>query len=163
MRSTTCRRNSGDVPNLYKVEGVDATSQACRTPCQQAGLQLTKANIVAIYLQRVKKNVHAVLAFSPVGDAFRNRLRMFPSLVNCCAIDWFQEWPAEALYCVANQQRPSANAQLDNMEGALNLFKIIHQMVEEGPLKVLAATKRNVDVPRSPTSSSSPPSPRCST
>lgn len=27
---------------------------------------------------------------SPIGDAFRTRLRMFPSLVNCCTIDWFQ-------------------------------------------------------------------------
>ena len=26
---------------------------------------------------------------SPVGDAFRSRCRMFPSLVNCCTIDWF--------------------------------------------------------------------------
>ena len=26
---------------------------------------------------------------SPIGDAFRNRLRMFPSLINCCTIDWF--------------------------------------------------------------------------
>ena len=33
---------------------------------------------------------HLVLAMSPIGDAFRNRLRKFPSLVNCCTIDWFQ-------------------------------------------------------------------------
>lgn len=31
-----------------------------------------------------------VLAMSPIGEAFRNRLRQFPSLVNCCTIDWFQ-------------------------------------------------------------------------
>jgi dynein heavy chain len=36
--------------------------------------------------------MHVVLAMSPVGDAFRQRLRMFPSLVNCCTIDWFSEW-----------------------------------------------------------------------
>ena len=38
---------------------------------------------------------------SPIGDAFRQRLRMFPSLVNCCTIDWFREWPNEALKSVA--------------------------------------------------------------
>ena len=38
---------------------------------------------------------------SPVGDAFRSRCRMFPSLVNCCTIDWFTEWPQEALLSVA--------------------------------------------------------------
>ena len=26
---------------------------------------------------------------------------MFPSLVNCCTIDWFREWPMEALRSVA--------------------------------------------------------------
>jgi dynein heavy chain, axonemal len=38
---------------------------------------------------------------SPFGDGFRNRLRMFPSLVNCATIDWFNEWPEEALQSVA--------------------------------------------------------------
>ena len=26
---------------------------------------------------------------------------MFPSIINCCAIDWFDKWPDEALYSVA--------------------------------------------------------------
>ena len=26
---------------------------------------------------------------------------MFPALVNCCTIDWFKEWPEEALASVA--------------------------------------------------------------
>lgn len=40
---------------------------------------------------------------SPIGDAFRTRLRMFPSLINCCTIDWFQAWPTDALELVANK------------------------------------------------------------
>jgi dynein heavy chain, axonemal len=27
---------------------------------------------------------------------------MFPSLVNCCTVDWFSEWPREALLSVAH-------------------------------------------------------------
>lgn len=42
------------------------------------------------FIERVRQNLHVVLAMSPIGDAFRNRLRMFPSLINCCTIDWFQ-------------------------------------------------------------------------
>ena len=49
------------------------------------------------FIERVKANLHVVLALSPIGDAFRSRLRMFPSLINCCTIDWFTEWPEEAL------------------------------------------------------------------
>ena len=28
---------------------------------------------------------------------------MFPSLVNCCAIDWFTAWPGDALLAVAEK------------------------------------------------------------
>ena len=44
----------------------------------------------AFFVNRVKENLHIIIAFSPIGDAFRNRLRQFPSLINCCTIDWFQ-------------------------------------------------------------------------
>lgn len=53
-----------------------------------------------------RKGINTVdfsLAMSPIGDAFRNRLRMFPSLINCCTIDWFQSWPTDALEMVANK------------------------------------------------------------
>lgn len=32
----------------------------------------------------------------------RHRCRMFPSLVNCCTIDWFTKWPNDALLSVAD-------------------------------------------------------------
>jgi len=48
-----------------------------------------------------RNNLHIVLCMSPVGNAFRSRCRMFPSLVNCCTIDWFIEWPREALLSVS--------------------------------------------------------------
>lgn len=56
------------------------------------------------YLIRVKKNIHIIMAMSPLGNAFRTRLIMFPSLVNCCTIDWFTEWPEEALLGVGKGQ-----------------------------------------------------------
>ena len=46
--------------------------------------------ITAGRLDREKQNLHVVLAMSPIGAAFRNRLRQFPSLINCCTIDWFK-------------------------------------------------------------------------
>jgi dynein heavy chain len=54
------------------------------------------------FVQRCKENLHIIIGFSPIGDAFRERLRQFPSLINCCTIDWFQPWPEEALERVAN-------------------------------------------------------------
>lgn len=45
-----------------------------------------------------------IIAMSPLGNAFTTRLRMFPSLVSCCTINWFTEWPEEALLGVGKGQ-----------------------------------------------------------
>lgn len=55
----------------------------------------------AFLIERVRANMHIVLCMSPIGDDFRNRLRQYPALVNCTTIDWFCEWPKEALLEVA--------------------------------------------------------------
>jgi len=82
----------------------------------------------------VKANIHMVIAMSPLGEVFRSRLRMFPSLVNCSTIDWFTNWPAEALVNVARGSvtDPDADMRLGQDEDAcIELFKIIHQSVEQ--------------------------------
>lgn len=63
----------------------------------------TPDQLYAYFVERCKNNLHIVLCFSPIGDAFRTRVRMFPSLVNCCTIDWFFEWPQDALVSVAKK------------------------------------------------------------
>lgn len=49
------------------------------------------------FIERVRSQLHIVLCMSPVGEAFRLRLRQLPALANCCTINWFSDWPAEAL------------------------------------------------------------------
>ena len=53
------------------------------------------------FVSLAKENIHIVLAMSPIGDDIKRRLRMFPALVNCCAIDFFLPWPKQALHSVA--------------------------------------------------------------
>ena len=55
------------------------------------------------FVSKVKKNLHVVLAFSPVGDTFRVRARRFPGLVNNTVIDQFHPWPRDALVSVAER------------------------------------------------------------
>jgi len=45
-----------------------------------------------------------IIVMSPLGNMFTTRLRMFPSLINCSTIDWFTEWPEEALLNVGKGQ-----------------------------------------------------------
>ena len=44
-----------------------------------------------------------ILAFSPVGNKFRERAQKFPSLFNECSIDWVLPWPEEALISVSTK------------------------------------------------------------
>ena len=101
-------------------------------------MTLNKMNMFGQYLLRVKANIHCVIAMSPLGDVFRTRLLKFPSLVNCCTIDWFSNWPAEALLNVAAGQFPAGDGggkeDVDlgeDRDGCIQIFKTIHQSVED--------------------------------
>lgn len=43
--------------------------------------------------------MQVVLCLSPVGEAFRERCRMFPGLVNCTTIDWWDSAHGEMGVC----------------------------------------------------------------
>ena len=55
------------------------------------------------FISRVKDHLHMVLAFSPVGNKFRERAQKFPSLFNECSINWVLPWPEEALISVSTK------------------------------------------------------------
>lgn len=94
--------NSGDVPNLFEADEYEKVMTACRPDAKKTGIdEGNRDGIYQFFIKRVRQNLHLSLCMSPVGDAFRRRCRMFPSLVNCCTIDWFMEWPEEALLSVA--------------------------------------------------------------
>uniref|UniRef100_A0A8C5QWI6 Dynein axonemal heavy chain 3 n=3 Tax=Leptobrachium TaxID=161697 RepID=A0A8C5QWI6_9ANUR len=97
--------NTGDVPNIFpadeKAEIVEKMQSIARTEGRK--IEATPMAMYNFFIERVRSNLHIVLAMSPIGDTFRNRLRMFPSLINCCTIDWFQTWPTDALEMVANK------------------------------------------------------------
>eukprot|EP00731_Ephydatia_muelleri_P001617 Em0001g1617a len=94
--------NSGEVPNLFASDEYEQIIAAVRPSAKEHGVaEQDRDGIFAHFIGRVQERLHIVLCMSPVGDAFRSRCRMFPSLVNCCTIDWFIEWPKEALLSVA--------------------------------------------------------------
>jgi len=94
--------NIGEVPNLWESDERAMILDDCsRAAKKEKRLLQTPDEIYSYFIERCRSNLHLVLCFSPIGEAFRRRLRMFPSLVNCCAIDWFSAWPEEALRSVA--------------------------------------------------------------
>ncbi|CAO2638238.1 Dynein axonemal heavy chain 1 [Lemmus lemmus] len=137
--------NSGDIPNLYSADEQDQIVNTMRPYIQEQGLQPTKANLVAAYTGRVRSHIHMVLCMSPIGEVFRARLRQFPSLVNCCTIDWFNEWPAEALQSVATMflnEIPELESS-EVIQGLIQVCVYIHQSVAKKCIEYLAELARH--------------------
>ncbi|XP_028831809.1 dynein heavy chain 3, axonemal isoform X2 [Denticeps clupeoides] len=97
--------NTGDVPNIFPADERASIIEKMLGVAHIEGKKIdpTPLSMYNFFIDRIKANLHIVLVMSPIGDAFRNRLRMFPSLVNCCTIDWFQAWPTDALEMVAKK------------------------------------------------------------
>lgn len=91
--------NTGEIPNLFTREELDSIEQDLRSVVEKSKIQVD--NIYNYFIQRVKENLHVVLCMSPVGNSFRQRMRMFPSLVNCTTISWFPPWGEDALLNVS--------------------------------------------------------------
>ena len=71
---------------------------------------------------------------------------MFPSLVNCCTLNWFTEWPEEALVGVGKGLLIDYEREL-GIEGQTNafveVFKNIHKSVENISIRFLLELRRH--------------------
>jgi len=127
--------NSGEVPNLWDVNEKDENIRAASKYNSLLKRPEDPDTIYRTFVERVRNNLHIVLCMSPVGDALRVRCRKFPSLVDCCALNWFSSWPAEALISVAKKiisddlQFPtSTSIAKDALEEAIaDMCKEVHQ------------------------------------
>lgn len=83
------------------------------------------------FLQRIRKNLHIVLCFSPIGERFRTWALYFPGLISGCTIDWFHKWPRDALLAVAEQYLGDCAIECTPSvkEGVINLVSLVHDDV----------------------------------
>lgn len=95
--------SSGWIPELFAKDEIDGILGKVRAEAKQAGYLDTPDQLFEFFLSKARKNLHLALCFSPVGDAFRFRARKFPGIINCTSIDWFHDWPRNALIDVANR------------------------------------------------------------
>ncbi|CAF0752073.1 unnamed protein product [Brachionus calyciflorus] len=134
--------NSGEVPNLFEPDEYERMVVGTRAAAKDAGIpEGDRDAIFNFFINRVRNNLHVVLCMSPVGDSFRSRCRMFPSLVNCCTIDWFTEWPRDALLSVAT----SSFTKVEWPKGQEFLVQALSEMCVEIHTSVSHMAKRFYD------------------
>ncbi|GLC77190.1 hypothetical protein PLESTF_001896200 [Pleodorina starrii] len=95
--------NTGEVPNLFDASELISIGETIRQRARTARMDGSRADLNNFFIDQVRRHLRVALCFSPVGDAFRERLRRFPSLTTCTTIDWFTVWPNDALASVAEQ------------------------------------------------------------
>ncbi|XP_071954573.1 dynein beta chain, ciliary-like [Antedon mediterranea] len=94
---------SGEIPDLFPDDEVENIIGGVRNEVKSTGLQDTRENCWKFFIERLRKQLKVVLCFSPVGNTLRVRSRKFPAVVNSTCIDWFHEWPEEALVSVSQR------------------------------------------------------------
>ncbi|CAN0120098.1 unnamed protein product [Ectocarpus sp. 6 AP-2014] len=134
---------SGEVPNLYGKDEIPQVLDGVRKTAKKAGIDETTEALWGFFVDRVRENLHVVLAMSPIGDSFRNRTRMYPGLVNCTTIDWFQPWPADALVEVATKFIQDIPMEDESRRAKVaSVFSCMHTSVVVASERMLVELKR---------------------
>lgn len=137
--------NTGEISNLMEQEDKDKITDGVRPVLAQLGRVDTPEDIQATFVEGVRDFLHINLCMSPVGDTLRVRCRMFPSLVNCCTIDWFSRWPESALYYVSSEFLKGLSlTNEDNRRGLAEMCMLIHTTVEDMSEEFFKTLRRRV-------------------
>ena len=137
--------NTGEIPNLMIAEDKDEITNGVRPICNEKKIVDTIENINNLFIDRVREYLHICLCMSPVGSTLRIRCRQFPSLVNCCTLDWFSRWPEQALLYVSNEflkELPDANEEVKS--GLAEMCMKIHISVEEAADRFYESLRRRI-------------------
>ncbi|XP_055681851.1 dynein axonemal heavy chain 7 [Lutzomyia longipalpis] len=120
----------GEVPNIFSVDDKEELIERMRQIDSQKEKSLqTDGTPVALFnyfVRVVREQLHIVLCMSPEGPSLRTRIRKFPSVVNCCTVNWFQEWPEDALVSVATRYLTSIIQDVDVRQNYMDTFIFFH-------------------------------------
>ncbi|KAL2078484.1 hypothetical protein ACEWY4_026169 [Coilia grayii] len=134
---------SGEIPGLFQDDEVEKIIGAMRNEVKNFGLPDTRENCWKFFIDRVRKQLKVILCFSPVGSTLRVRARKFPAVVNCTSIDWFQEWPEEALVSVSARFLSETDGIVPEIKASLSQFMAyVHKTANEMSKSYLMSDRR---------------------
>ncbi|XP_014206492.1 dynein beta chain, ciliary [Copidosoma floridanum] len=142
---------SGEIPDLLPEDEVENIIAGVRNEVKGAGILDTRENCWKFFIDRVRRQLRVVLCFSPVGSTLRVRSRKFPAIINCTAINWFHEWPQEALISVSKQFLQELDELPEVYLGSVAKFMAhVHTTVNLASRQYLASERRyNYTTPKS--------------
>ena len=136
--------SSGWVPDLFPKDEFDGLLGKIRTEAKSANYGDSPDQLFEFFLDKCKKNLHIGLCFSPVGDIFRIRARRFPGIINCTSIDWFHEWPRDALIGVSKRFLGDVELPTDEIRDAISVnMSECHLSIEDANKEFLSRERRH--------------------
>uniref|UniRef100_A0A8C3GPM7 Dynein axonemal heavy chain 17 n=1 Tax=Cairina moschata TaxID=8855 RepID=A0A8C3GPM7_CAIMO len=134
---------SGEVPGLFQDDELENIISAMRPQVKFLGLQDSRENCWKLFIEKVRRQLKVILCFSPVGSTLRVRARRFPAVVNCTAIDWFHEWPEDALVSVSSRFLEETGDIEPEVKVSISQFmSYVHTSVKEMSQIYLATERR---------------------
>ena len=95
--------NVGELTSLFNPEDEEEIHYEIEKQLKKAKVKNTSQEAThEFFTKRCKRNLHMLLFMSPAGNLLQSYFRKYPSLVNCTSIDWFLNWPTEALKAVSD-------------------------------------------------------------
>ncbi|XP_071813348.1 dynein beta chain, ciliary-like isoform X2 [Apostichopus japonicus] len=142
---------SGEIPDLFADDEIENIISGLRNEVKSVGLQDTRENCWRFFIDRVRRQLKVVLCFSPVGNTLRVRGRKFPAVTNCTCIDWFHEWPQEALISVSKRFLEDTELlEPDSKVSVAEFMAYVHTSVNEMSKQYLLNERRyNYTTPKS--------------
>ncbi|ESO12478.1 hypothetical protein HELRODRAFT_155577 [Helobdella robusta] len=123
---------SGEIPDLFTEDDLDIIVTGVRNDVKEMGLFDSRENCWKFFIDRVRRQLKVILCFSPVGNTLRVRSRNFPALTNCTSIDWFHEWPEEALISVSHRFLSEIELLDSGMRQSISQFvAYVHRSVNQ--------------------------------
>ena len=143
--------SSGQVADLFPDDQKQEVIDGVRGEVKSQGLLDSNANCWEFFIDRVRRLLKVVLCFSPVGNTLRLRARRFPGLVNCTTIDWFHDWPQDALISVSGNFLQDIEAIPADLKPSVSEFMAhVHTTVNAMSHVYLTQEKRyNYTTPKS--------------
>nr|XP_040564670.1 dynein heavy chain 7, axonemal-like [Lepeophtheirus salmonis] len=121
---------SGEVPNLFsleeKLEIVENMKNLEKDMDKSMHTDGSLQALFSLFVKRIKENMHIIFAMSPTSNSFRRNLVRFPALMDRCTINWFHQWPNDALNFVSNKFLMGIDFRPGELKSCVSLCEFFH-------------------------------------
>ena len=98
---------TGTTPGLFEDDELHAIYQQIIPFARESGFTTEEIDdvetMLEFFFKGTRECVTVILCFSPLGDGLRRTLHEYTGIASCCTIDWYEEWPIDALSAMAHK------------------------------------------------------------